>query len=347
MLSKRITFILIPPNDGQVREFKFSQLLLPIAGVWALIICCAFGFYVSGYYAKVDQYTEIANLTNENEQLTRALQHARREVADLAEVMTDLAQDDRRLRSLHNMELATEDARLGGMGGFIEPDEEDMPEAYSTMPERKRSLIEDINSRIFHLKMEAEFQLASFDEITKNYQLSEEGRRALPTISPVSPEWAWKTSNFGWRTDPFTGRKAHHSGIDLAGRKGTKVVVTADGEVIYAYHDIRLGNVIVVKHDLHMKTDSGEAYTLPGTFRTEYGHLDKMFVDKGDRVERGQMIGHMGNTGRSTGPHLHYAVRYQNRMAGGRNGYVDPEEFLLDWPTDERVAGGLSSTSNE
>ena len=340
MPRKRITFIVIPPNDGQVQEFRFSSKLLWMVGMLLVMVCCAFGYYVSGYHSRVDQYSRLADLRHENDDLTRALQTTRKTVAELEDVMTDLAQDDRKLRSLHNMD---EDELLGGMGGNSEPGTEaDLPEVFSSLPERKRSLIEDMNGRIFRLQMRALYHQHSFSVIDLKYRDSEEGRQALPTISPVPKDWAWKTSGFGRRTDPFTGLPARHNGIDLAGRKGTKVVATADGNVIFAYHDIRLGNVVVINHDLEFVSEAGETGTRPGTYRTEYGHLDKMFVKKGDRVTRRQQIGVMGSTGKSTGPHLHYAVRYRNRRE-----YLDPEDFLLDWPADDRVAGWLSAKAGE
>ena len=341
MSRKQFTFIVIPPNDGQVKEFRVSSPLLRAAGL--TLICCALGYFASGYFLRVDKSSKLADLRYENLQLANALQQTRREVTDLEGVMTELAQHDHRLRALHNMELETGDARLGGIGGseFVE----ELPERYAFLPARKRSLVEDIRGRLFRLRMEASFQEVSYDQIARNYRLSEEGRRALPTISPVSRDLAWKSSKFGHRIDPFTGRKARHFGLDLAGRKGTKVVATADGEVIHSYYDNRLGNVIVLNHDLRTRTNSGEVYTLPGEFRTEYGHLDRKFVKKGDWVKRGQAIGTMGSTGRSTGPHLHYAVRYQNHKSGGWNGYLDPEDFLLDWPEDSHAAGWLSAAA--
>ena len=338
MPRKKYTFIVIPPNDGHVKEFRIASPLLGAAGL--MLICGALGYYASGYHLRADQSSMVADLRYENLQLATALQQTRREVTGLEEVMSDY-----RLRALHNMELDTEDARLGGIGGFSEFGVEELPEEFAFLPARKRSLVEDIKGRIFRLRMEASFQEVSYDQIARNYRLSEEGRRALPTISPVPQELAWKSSKFGPRIDPFTGRKARHFGLDLAGRRGTNVIATADGEVIHSYHDNRLGKVIVIKHDLRMTTNSGEVYALQGTFRTEYGHLDKMLVKKGDWVERGQRIGTMGNTGRSTGPHLHYAVRYQNSKTGGWNGYLDPENFLLDWPEDNRVAGWLSAAA--
>jgi murein DD-endopeptidase MepM/ murein hydrolase activator NlpD len=83
-------------------------------------------------------------------------------------------------------------------------------------------------------------------------------------------------------------------------------------------------------------------------YRTEYGHLDKILVRKGQWVERGDVIGLMGTSGRSTAPHLHYAVRYQDRRRAPRTkGYINPADFLLNWLDDDNISGYLASAGEE
>ncbi|MFH1567179.1 MAG: M23 family metallopeptidase, partial [Gemmatimonadota bacterium] len=176
---------------------------------------------------------------------------------------------------------------------------------------------------------------------------SEDGLKLIPAISPVPKDYTWKSSPFGRRKDPFTGLPAFHSGIDFAGRQGTPVYATADGFVVYSYEDGRLGNVVVLTHDpAETGADGRMVRTKTGIYRTEYGHLQRVLVRNGDWVKRGQQVGNMGSTGRSTGPHLHYAVRYQDRGRGPNRGYVDPETFLLDWPKDDRVTGWLAKAGD-
>jgi len=132
---------------------------------------------------------------------------------------------------------------------------------------------------------------------------------AIPTISPVEGEH-WMSSGFGWRKSPFTGEREFHSGIDLAGERGTPIVAAADGTVVRVVKDAALGRAVTVDHGNGLETI--------------YGHLDKVLVREGQHVARGQELGKMGSTGRrSTGPHLHYAVRKDGK-------YANPKNYLLD-----------------
>jgi murein DD-endopeptidase MepM/ murein hydrolase activator NlpD len=116
------------------------------------------------------------------------------------------------------------------------------------------------------------------------------------------------TSGFGRRSDPFNNRPAFHAGIDLKGKIGQKIKATADGIVtISSYEKSGFGNYVIVRH--------GNGY------ETVFGHMQKRLVKKGERIQRGQVVGLMGNTGRSTGPHLHYEVRYKGKP-------INPQKYL-------------------
>lgn len=131
-----------------------------------------------------------------------------------------------------------------------------------------------------------------------------------PSVSPVDPRKSWISSVFGWRISPFTGRKHLHLGIDIAGWNGTPIIAPAKGRVTLVRKWGSLGLMVRIKHN--------------SMYTTEYGHLLKAAVKKGQTVERGQVIGYMGDSGRSTGYHVHYGLR--------RNGkHVDPFPYMMDW----------------
>ena len=344
MPRKRVTFIVIPPNDGQVHEFKFSTKLLLLLGVFCLAFVGALCYYSLGYYAHTEEQGVIASLQEENGVLAEGLERSRKDIDEMVGAMNDLAVQDQILRNLHDMDILTEDDRNFGMGGGVE----ELPDDYTQLPLAKRRLLEDISSRLNRLQIEAKEQERSFDVLHASYLKNERNRDTLPTIAPVPRVRTRISSGFGKRVDPFTGRPNRHNGVDYAGRKGTPVFATADGVVVYS-HDNKtgLGNVIVIQHDAQGKNDDGEVFTIHGKYRTEYGHLDKRLVEKGDLVKRWDEIGTMGNSGRSTGPHLHYAVRLQKRLRSADKGYVDPELYVLDWEKDDTITNWMAANPGE
>lgn len=133
----------------------------------------------------------------------------------------------------------------------------------------------------------------------------EQGTIAIPSLKPVKN--ASFTSGFGVRSDPFQGRSAMHGGIDLAGPTGTEIYATADGYVGRAQWAGGYGNLIELEHGKGIQT--------------RYGHLSRSLVSAGQRIKRGDLIGLMGSTGRSTGSHLHYEVRIDGKA-------VNPIPFM-------------------
>ena len=127
------------------------------------------------------------------------------------------------------------------------------------------------------------------------------------------------TSRFGWRNDPINDKRAYHRGVDIRGKKGSDVKATANGIVKLENYDRGNGRYVLVDHG--------------NGFITKYAHLKKNLVKKGDTVERGQVIGLVGNTGRSTGPHVHYEIHYDNKI-------VNPTRFV-------RIARYLKRSQNK
>jgi murein DD-endopeptidase MepM/ murein hydrolase activator NlpD len=147
-----------------------------------------------------------------------------------------------------------------------------------------------------------EEQLAVLEEVIMNRQLRSESK---PRGRPIKK--GWTSSYYGKRADPFTGKLAMHKGMDFAGKEGSEIVAVANGVVTWAGDRYGYGNLVEVNH--------GNGYT------TRYGHNAKFLVEVGDSVEKGQAISHMGSTGRSTGPHVHFEVLKNDRQ-------VNPAKFV-------------------
>lgn len=183
--------------------------------------------------------------------------------------------------------------------GLIQETRDDFQEIHSIMDE----MIDSISSTI------TEARKVNTQRANLQAQQAQEAKARLartvmwPTGSKVI------TSSFGYRTDPFKGVSAYHSGIDIAGSIGDPVYAALGGEVIAAERLGARGKYIAVRHDNGLET--------------LYMHLDQMLVSPGDQIVKGQQIGKLGNTGRSTGPHLHFQVVKQNQPVNPLN-YVKP-----------------------
>jgi murein DD-endopeptidase MepM/ murein hydrolase activator NlpD len=129
----------------------------------------------------------------------------------------------------------------------------------------------------------------------------------IPLAGPIAGPGVELTSDFGARVDPFTGRAAFHAGLDFGGPWGAKVRATAPGTVVHAGPDGAYGNMVEIDHGMGV--------------RTRYGHLSAVLVRRGAHIGRGDAVGRLGSTGRSTGPHVHYEVWLDNRVR-------DPAKFL-------------------
>ena len=137
--------------------------------------------------------------------------------------------------------------------------------------------------------------LARKKSLEEVVEVAQQRDRLLYVVPMRWPTWGRVYSNYGWRNDPFTGRRAWHTGVDIAAPTGRNVVATAEGKVIFTGWNGNYGKCVIVRHQFG--------------YETVYGHLSKILVNTGDAVKKEQIIGQVGSTGRSTGPHLHYEVR--------------------------------------
>lgn len=140
--------------------------------------------------------------------------------------------------------------------------------------------------------------------------------RLLPTSSPVNV--TYNSSSFGWRIDPFTGRRAMHEGLDFPAMAGTHIMAAAGGVVTVAEFHPEYGNMLEIDHGNNLIT--------------RYAHTSRILVHVGDIVRRGQHVADVGTTGRSTGPHLHFEVRYKGAAQ-------DPRKFLAAGANQAKLNG--------
>jgi len=259
------------------------------------------------YLSVVGRASDNTALREENLELKQQLAGLQEKTAHINE---QLARVKHLAANLQNISrLNDPDRKLASAPGF-EGEERDP---------RREPDPKEIAQNLSQLDAEAQSQENSLRALTGYF----EDRQALLASAPsIWPVRGWVTSDFGFRLDPYTSDRTQHQGLDIANATGTPVVAPADGTVVFSNRESGYGNVLVLDHGNGIKT--------------RYGHLNEFKVRAGDRVRRGTLVATVGNTGRATGPHLHYEVRV--------NGLPEnPRKFILETgePGDPH-AGDLS-----
>lgn len=216
--------------------------------------------------------------------------------------------------------------RVQGLAG-IKPEEFNFKE----LPGRGGPALSDVDGRPQALSMD-DFQLlldataktieqrADYMNVVETSLMHDKIKfKLLPTIQPVNA--SYNSSGFGWRFDPFNGRGAFHEGIDFAAPTGTSIVAAAGGVVIAAEYHHQFGNMLEIDHG--------------NDIVTRYAHASKLLMKVGDIVRRGQQIAHVGSTGRSTGPHLHFEVLVKGVQQ-------NPQKFLAAGAAQAKAAAMAS-----
>ncbi|MDD3567921.1 MAG: M23 family metallopeptidase [Bacteroidales bacterium] len=217
--------------------------------------------------------------------------------------------DNHTYRAIFDADTIPSTLRMGGMGGSSKYDH---LRTFS-----KSDMLIDIATKLDQVTWKTYIQSKSFDEVIALAKDKEKMILSIPAIQPVAVSSDTRiTSYYGYRHDPFLRIRRYHQGMDFAGPKGIPVYATGNGRVVSAsFSFFGYGNVVLIDH--------GFGYL------TRYAHLNSIDVNKGDTVSRGQVIGTLGNSGRSTGPHLHYEVIYRGRTVDPMNYFNDmkPEEY--------------------
>ncbi|OGW11389.1 MAG: hypothetical protein A2W77_08145 [Nitrospinae bacterium RIFCSPLOWO2_12_39_16] len=289
-MPKQYTIMVIPDISGKLRRFSISEKSAKILlSVFILItFTSAFLFYRHIKLSK--EVIELEGLRKETREQRLQIQQFVQKVKDFEHQMARLDRFDRKLRVITSLEGngTPTSVQKWGVGGI---DDRETDAYTSILPFEGKNIIGELNKDIDELNNQARSQEISFQELDEFFKEQESLLSSTPSIWPVK---GWVTSGFGYRLSPFTDRKEVHEGIDVATRMNAQVISPADGIVVRAGKDLSYGNILEIDHGYGVVT--------------RYGHNAKILVNMGDKVKRGQAIAQVGNTGRSTGPHLHYEV---------------------------------------
>ncbi|MDA3912328.1 MAG: M23 family metallopeptidase [Bacteroidales bacterium] len=300
------------PNTLKYEEIKsgFKQVLAKLTPyVISLVIFAAAFTYI---YDKYFDTPEKQRLKTENEFLSTNLSQIKHRLDDFDAQMNKLAQQDNELyRVIYQMDSIPSKVRNSGYGGT---------NRYTKLKGHQSSgLVMDVAQRLDKLDKKLNIQKSSYYELSEVLKNSENRLNALPIIQPIhNKELTRIGSYYGMRLHPILRIYRMHDGIDLTAPTGTPVYAAGDGKVIRVDHNRSrrgYGNLVVIDHGYD-------------GLETRYAHLNTIDVKKGQRVERGQQLGAVGNTGMSTAPHLHYEIRKNG-------GSINPLYYILDVTPDQ------------
>ena len=285
------TIIIVPHSKARFMKFSFSTrtavAVVCVATVALVLSVVAIVFTGSAVERRID----VDRLQTENVELAQVNKELERTIAEVQGRLDEFEERTARLALAAGMEA--EAVGFSGAGGSASRVGVGGP--YDRLPQSSDALA--AQGRWVQQQL----------ELVEGH-LSEQ-ERLLSSTPTIAPAIGLITDGYGRRKDPFTGRLAFHRGLDVAARRGTPIKAPADGIVVFAGRNGGLGRTLRVSHDFG--------------FTTVYGHLDKITVEPGDVVHRGQEIGLMGNSGRSTGSHLHYEVHVDGKA-------VNPLYYILD-----------------
>ena len=296
--NKRLfTIMIIPHTEESIISIRIPLYLLQILSVILLIGLLLSFVWIKSYRVLKGDAEEISHLREENRALTGQLDVLAQETEDLRQKVEQIDSLSREICTLIE---------------FPPPGEKSEPPTLLAFHENVRALPSRGNNQVFdravlnvsHLR---EAIPEKNQELLQLKESIEEYRKQMAATPSIWPAGGKVTSEFGPRRSPLSRRKEFHFGIDIAGPRGTPILATAEGEVVFASYRIGFGNTIMIDH--------GYGFT------TVYAHLKNFNVHLGSSVQKGQVIGYMGSTGYSTGVHLHYEV-HKKGIA------VNPREYL-------------------
>jgi murein DD-endopeptidase MepM/ murein hydrolase activator NlpD len=297
---RRWTLVLVPHDSEPSRIIEVSYSVLKvIAGLAVLAIGVSLLFGYASISRSVD-LSRTERLVNENRELASQLGQLHGRMHHLSDTLEALAGRDEKIRLLANLDPLAPEVREAGIGG----------PAAATPPVPPKSILarraDGIRVDLLAMIRRANLLATSFNEAADSLEVRRDRLAAMPSIMPTQ---GWLTSAFSrMRQHPILHTARAHEGIDVTAPAGSPIEAPAAGRVTKAGWEAGYGNVVTIDHGYGIET--------------KFAHASKILAQRGQRVERGQRIALVGNSGLATGPHLHYEVHVNGRP-------VDPLRYVL------------------
>ncbi len=333
MENKNYTILIASNRQGETVQFTLRASWLKVLGFLAFCVVLLASTAVLDYVGLLLKANENRLLKNENAMLKSQFQVAEEKLSGLEASLERIQNFTKKLNLITNVEdeervlkLALSPSARAGQALEIGGPVSRLPSSEFVMrepqvPDKMFESAQDSEMNLSQEKTNREFATLSvrIDRALKKSQLREQGvlqlwdslseRQSLLASTPsIKPTSGWYTSRFGYRADPYTNRPEMHAGLDMAAPPGTPVHAPADGIVSYVGYESGYGKLVSIDHGYGVLT--------------RYGHNSRVFVEQGQKVKRWDVISAVGNSGRSTGPHLHYEVRIHGIA-------VDPTNYIL------------------
>jgi murein DD-endopeptidase MepM/ murein hydrolase activator NlpD len=295
------TVIVVSDHSQAIRKFRVPRKWLKNVAYVAAGVALV-GLLTAGhYFALLGASSENAVLKEENAQLRSQILLVQEKVAHISATLDRVERFDAKLRTaVTQLQDPERNLAIGPVG------ESEADAGIPGPAPAAEANLSALPARLSSLATEASRQEQSLRELQEYF---DDQRSLLASTPSLWPTRGWVTSDFGTRIDPYTAERKMHQGMDIATPHGQVIYTPSDGSVVFIGTEGGYGKVLVIDHGYGVKT--------------RYGHLSEIHVRLGDRVKRGDRVASVGNTGRSTGPHLHYEVRV--------NGIPEnPRKFILE-----------------
>lgn len=284
-------YILHSESEEDIKQLHFSNARILGLVIVSLVVLGSFFIVGADYLSKMLYDKRLKEFKSHYSSVTGNIDAIQSRLKVLDQQILDIEEKDKAVRSYAGMPVVDRDIRKLGVGGVSLKDSRILNNLAPAVSKEISALHLDIEK----LSRQVNFELASYETIYEKVKGDIDRIRHIPSIRPVSG--GFLNSSFGYRQDPIDDIRRFHQGQDITVPSGTPIFAPADGVVKRAYYIGGFGN--------HVKLGHSSGYT------TTFAHLSKIFVRHGQKINRGDIIGETGNTGRSTAPHLHYEVHFR------------------------------------
>jgi murein DD-endopeptidase MepM/ murein hydrolase activator NlpD len=316
-MRKTISLVVLTNFGSAAKQFRASRATLR-GMAFAVFVLLGLGGFVTYDYLRLK--TSESHLVLRGQELSTVLASQREEIQIQRQQISDFSSEintlkerllalnefEKKIRVMADLDKRADGGNLFGIGGPIPR----MLDPKMALGDQRNSLVREMHSQVDQLTLAAVNQEDHFKALVTHMEKQRGLLASTPTIRPIDPDTEHLvTSRFDYRLSPFTNAREFHKGFDISAREGTPIYATAAGTITFAGDKGLLGKTIIVDH--------GHGLT------TIYGHCSRVLKLPGEKVRRWDTIALVGNTGRSTGPHLHYEVALHGVP-------VNPEKYFLN-----------------